>query len=413
MSCVCFRVMLKYDLHPKQNNPLALTAGYESMPACKSNFTSAPELLNYLRDEYSTTIKHIGRRATLTIVHSSDPAKHPGIVASAARSRPYKSYQPTAEHIAQALGQMDPAIENIAVTSDVGLLSQIANPDAPNPGLVWLNTAGVQGRDPMAQTPGLLEATGIPYVGHRPAAYTVSDDKILADAILKAEDVPTPRSFNLKGISNDQIEAISSQLIEGADEEPHILLKPINGRGSVGVERVNLNAITAPRLTDKLRSLSALYGGIKVDEYLPGEEVTVSAIQVGESVAVFPPLTRAIDPTTGIFESLDTQAVADRATVMSASDPHYQQIIDTTARAYRALGLGGLSRIDLRAKNDTFSVIDVNPKPDLGTPNKASLSEIGARACGLAFSDLIELMLLSRVERGFATHPDFEKSILN
>ena len=43
--------------------------------------------------------------------------------------------------------------------------------------LVWLNTGGVQGECPLAQTPALLETAGIPYVGHTPLNAAMLDDK--------------------------------------------------------------------------------------------------------------------------------------------------------------------------------------------------------------------------------------------
>jgi D-alanine-D-alanine ligase len=42
---------------------------------------------------------------------------------------------------------------------------------------VWLNTGGVQGESPMCQTPAMLEAAGIPYIGHSPLNAALLDDK--------------------------------------------------------------------------------------------------------------------------------------------------------------------------------------------------------------------------------------------
>lgn len=296
----------------------------------------------------------------------------------------------------------------MAVADDATLLRRVADPDTPNPDLVWLNTAGIQGRDPMAQTPGLLEASGIPYVGHRPAAYAAADDKVFAEGVLRASGVPVPRSVDLRGLSKEEIAAFAAGLVESGMS--YTLAKPINGRGSVGVERISLEEHTPSTLVEKLTELSGRYNGIKVDEFLPGREATVSVMRTAERTLLFPPLLRTIDQETGIFASLDTQAVAGRAAPLNVTDPGLPQIADTVSRAYSALGLEGLARLDLRENEaGTFSVIDVNPKPDLGTPSKKSLSEIAIEHSDIGLRGLIELVLLCRIDRGFNANPHFRE----
>lgn len=393
-------------------NYVALTGDLDAVPTeARDDFTNGQELLDRLQGEHGDALQQIAERATMAVIHSTDPTDHPGVVTPADRSRPYKSYKDTAEHIGDTLTGV--GFDDVSVMSDIDLLRRIADQDTPNPDFAWLNTAGVQGADPMAQTPGLLEATGIPYVGHPTAAYVIADHKVLADMSLGASDVPTPASLDLSEFDTDQLGDLGRSLLRTAKTDPMVLVKPINGRGSVGVERIDLREMTPKELTEKLRAMKAEYGGVKLDEYLPGDEVTVSAMQIVDQIAVLPPLARTIDPETGIFASLDQQAVAGRVDILPVDDPNYQQVVEKTARAYRALGLTGLARMDLRADaHGDFRIIDTNPKPDLGRIGKPSLSEISARACGLAFPDLIQTLLLSRVGRGFKTHPAFVESVM-
>jgi D-alanine-D-alanine ligase len=371
----------------------------------------ATGLLDSLRDAHEEAFVSLARLARVAVVYSSNPQDYEGIVTPARRTRSYKPYEATAAHIGRQLGEI--GLRHVTIMDDISLFRTIADHDQPSPHLVWLNTAGVQGRDPMAQTPGLLEAVGIPYIGHRPAAYATSDNKVTAEGVLRAHGVPTPRSIDLSNLNKAGVATLSQRLVAAADRERFAVVKPINGRGSVGVSRIDLRKHTPSTLAEELQELSEIYSGIKVDEFLAGKEVTVSAVRTADHIIVFPPLLRTVDPNTGIFESLDTQAVAGRAAALDSIDPDLSQVAHTTTTAYDALGLEGLARLDLRADTrGVFAVIDVNPKPDLGTADKKSLSEIAAEHSGVPLHRLIEFILLARIDRGFEAHPRFQE-VLN
>jgi len=222
-------------LHTEDTNPnyVAVTGDLDTVPPdARDGFVSGLELRDQLREQHGEALEQIAKRATIAVIHSSDPSEYPGIVTPADRSRPYKSYKQTADFIGDTLTKMEFA--RVEVMSDIDLLVKIADQDTPNPDFAWLNTAGVQGSDSMAQTPSLLEATGIPYIGHPPAAYANADHKVVADMSLNANDVPTPGSLNLSGFDADRLWKLSQSLFRNAEIDPLVLIKPINGRGSVG-----------------------------------------------------------------------------------------------------------------------------------------------------------------------------------
>lgn len=65
-----------------------------------------PVLPEGMRDLHGNTLGAIAQQAQVTVVHSSDPAEHRGVVTPAERTRSFKSYEPTASHIASTLGEI-------------------------------------------------------------------------------------------------------------------------------------------------------------------------------------------------------------------------------------------------------------------------------------------------------------------
>ena len=103
-------------------------------------------------------------RLNIAVVYAGNKTD-PGIVIHPQKnSRDWKSYKLVAENIAQTLEHE--GFSGVAVLAEGrDLAAELARLKID---LVWLNTGGVQGIDPMAHAPSLLEMLGIPYVGHSP-----------------------------------------------------------------------------------------------------------------------------------------------------------------------------------------------------------------------------------------------------
>ncbi len=330
------------------------------------------------------------------VIYAEDPDKNPEIIRRQT-VRPFKSYITTARLIADTLTGI--GFINASAISDWELVN---NTDVRNNiRLAWLNTAGIQGRHSFAYAPSYCEAAGIDYIGHPPGVYLNSDSKRLADQILIINGIPTPRSIIIEDPKDVTTEIIEKIRALTKNKNPYIILKPIYGRGSVGVERIDLSSIEPDDLLKKIRNASEQFsGGIKLDEYLSGREVTVSAIRTSDEIIIFPIIERHVSEESGIFTSLDKVAVSGRATILDPNAPDYQQIVDTVVKTYLALSFEGLCRIDLRQgeEDGEYAVIDTNPKPDLGTAQNISLTQISADYIGMSFPELIKFILLCKLD---------------
>lgn len=99
---------------------------------------------------------------------------------------------------------------------------------------VWLNTGGVQGECPLAQTPAVLETAGIPYIGHTPLNAALLDDKgmfKLACAGLGLQTAPFVVHNPAVGSFRPDRSAIFKRTF-GSYTGPFIV-KPVNGEGAV------------------------------------------------------------------------------------------------------------------------------------------------------------------------------------
>ena len=223
----------------------------------------------------------------------------------------------------------------------------------------------------------LLEARGIPHTGSSPEASANAFDKSKSKPILAAAGVPTaPDQLLHRGVP-------------AARELPlPLVVKPTRQGSSVGVSRVFREEDWEPALA----AAFAYDETILSEAFVPGRELTVPVI-AGEPM----PVVEIVAPNDNY--DYDTKYSEDPATaakhlIPAPLDPA------TTARAqaaalaaYRALGITGMGRVDMRLRPDgELFVLELNNIPGL-TP--VSLLPDAARSVGWTFPDLC-LRILSQ-----------------
>ena len=238
----------------------------------------------------------------------------------------------------------------------------------PETQVAFIALHGQFGED--GQLQAILESRGIPHTGSSPAASANAFDKARAKPILAAAGVPTaPYQLLRRGAPADR-------------ELPlPLVVKPTRQGSSVGVSRVFREEDWAPALA----AAFAYDGTILAETFIPGRELTVPVI-AGEPM----PVVEIVAP--GDNYDYATKYSEDPATaakhlIPAPLDP------DTTARAqsaamaaYRALGITGMGRVDMRLRPDgELFVLELNNIPGL-TP--VSLVPDAARAVGWTFPDL-------------------------
>lgn len=271
----------------------------------------------------------------------------------------------------------------------------------------WANTVLFRGHPIEAY----LSRTWI--VGQCPARQQDVDDKFTTNQQLRTAGLPVVCAVRVAHTSRPGVLGLN-QLDEARLDRYGLRLpltvKPIRGRGSQGVSRVD----SVPALKQAVAELidGGTFGDtVIVEQYLAGEELTVTVMPSpptrGHADApslprVLPPVRRfnhidGIAPYNGLVAVTQNSAALSEA---QADAPAVQTIKQACAETFRQIGALGAIRIDCRADADgVYRIFDVNMKPNMtgaGRPGREaqdSLSAIAARALGWPYAELLQAML--------------------
>lgn len=261
---------------------------------------------------------------------------------------------------------------------------------------------------------------GAAIVGQRPEAVHEFDDKWHANQLLRSLGCPVARSVLVAAdprpgaLALDQL-SLEDLIVHGV--RPPAIVKPLRGRGSAGVTRVDSLA----GLVATARSLLAetvvvdgevypTYGNtLMVEEYLPSTEVTVTVMPPGtyridgaehdmKEHWSLPPIER-VNHVDGITPYNGVVAVTENSFPVDHPTDAMQSLLEHCAVAAAAVGAVAPIRIDCRARADgEFVLFDLNMKPNMtgagrpGRDDQDSLSCMAARCIGWSFGDLLENM---------------------
>ena len=233
-----------------------------------------------------------------------------------------------------------------------------------------------------------LELLKVPYTGCNPRGILLAADKTVAKKILAYHRIRTPR---FAAFPRGRRFRLPKRL-----EFPMFVKSDVE-HASLGISQASI-VQTPEALEKRVEFVHASVGSNAiVEEYVEGREMTVGVL--GNSRLTVLPAWELL------FENLPKGSAAI-ATSRVKWDAAYQKKLGiTTARAelsdalekrieriakrvYRALGLSGYARLDLRIDaEERVWVLEANPNPDL-TPG-ADLPE-SAHACGMPYPDLLK-----------------------
>ncbi|MEM7588084.1 MAG: D-alanyl-alanine synthetase [Acidobacteriota bacterium] len=367
--------------------------------------------MNYQIDRLDEILQALRQRLRIAVVYSGDPRDPSAIIHRTHQARVWKSYEGVARDIAAALERLGfSKVFLLREGRDLGAHLQRAEVH-----LAWLNCGGIQGFDPLAQAPALLEGLGIPYVGHRPASATLLDNKYLCKRLLAGLGLPTapfllwhPRWAS--GLSE-------ATLLEtfGTEQGPWVV-KPVNGRASRDVTYLE-QAHELPALVAEIYGRTA--NAVLIESFLPGREVAVGAAAPLRRVDgrwtrtrgawCFAFIERLLAPQEHIFESLDARPIdGSRARVLDRGQE------GALIAKLQALGrvvadhlhLRSMFRMDLREdEHGELRILEINPKPDLKAPTSdgaTSLLALGLADAGVSYDELVLFQLAAAIDDGLS-----------
>ena len=235
--------------------------------------------------------------------------------------------------------------------------------------VAWIALHGTWGEDGCVQ--GLLECAGIPYTGSGVLASAIAMDKVATRRIFDQESIESPRWRRYHGAAD--VARIGYPLV----------VKPSSEGSSVGVSIVRDESQLQAAL-DKAR---ASHGVVLLEEYVKGREINVGVLDdeaLGEV---------EIRPATEFYDYEAKYVRDDTQYLVPApiTDEERRTLHSLAARAHKALGCHGATRVDLILADSGRAVcLEINTLP--GMTDHSLLPKIAAHR-GMDYATLVERIL--------------------
>jgi D-alanine-D-alanine ligase len=243
------------------------------------------------------------------------------------------------------------------------------------------------------------ELLQVPYTGAPPMTLSLAQNKPLAKAVLRAYDLPTPRSMTIR-----KMEDFPSR----HNLRYPVIVKPACEDGSGGIENSSIVSTLAALRERVEYVLQEFQMDALVEEYIDGRELNVAVLGNGASRRALPiseiefsgmpeHLYKIVsyqakwDPLDEAYHKTIPSCPADlpKATTLRA-----QQL---AMAATEALGTRDYARVDMRLdKKGNLYILEVNPNPNLSEGTGIARS---AEAAKMKFSDLLRAIVESALER--------------
>ncbi|WP_432945557.1 D-alanine--(R)-lactate ligase [Kribbella sp. CA-253562] len=228
---------------------------------------------------------------------------------------------------------------------------------------------------------GLLELSGIPYVGCDIPSSALCMDKSLAYVVARAAGIATPEFWIL---------APGESVDPGRFTYP-VFVKPARSGSSFGVSKV----AGEDELLDAVDTARQYDAKVLIEQAVVGSELGCAVL--GDGADLFAGEVDQIALSHGFFkihqESAPEQGSDNSTVIVPAGVPvQTRALVQETAKAvYRALGCRGLARVDLFLREDGAVVLnEVNTFP--GMTSYSRYPRMMA-AAGLSRADLIDRMV--------------------
>jgi D-alanine-D-alanine ligase len=374
------------------------TQTVRTRPAFHYHFDMMPRYLQILRAQMR-----------IAVVYGGDNSQKDAVIYPTFNPRPWKSYEAVANDIRQALQAV--GFVHVTVMPDDMHLPQRLKDE--NIHLVWLNTGGVQGFNPVSHTAAMLEMLGIPYVGHDSLHASTLDNKHTFKRELQALGLPTAPFVTWHPSQGPLQTHMGSrfQRVFGSYTGPFVV-KPVSGRASLHIMVVD-HVHKVPFVAHDL--VQRTHNTVLIETYLPGREFCVavcggitcqgSAIRKRTQPFAFSTVERLLGPDEPIFTSMDVKAITgNRVRLLNDDEPEREQLLRLARTIYSEFNLGALVRIDVRADaQGELQILEANPKPDLKQADGkiTSLIAAGLNQFNLTYTDLIQSLLADRLDHLF------------
>ncbi len=270
------------------------------------------------------------------------------------------------EHVQSALESMGYRASLFNMNGDVQRLIRVV--DEKQPDLIF-NLCESVGNESIHEmhVAGIYELLGVPYTGAGAFALGTCLNKVRTKEILAYYKILTPKFVLLRNITE-----LSA---DGFDLSYPLIVKPSREDASLGIENDSVvENITA--LRKRVRHVIQTYDQpALVEEYIEGRELNVAII--GNKKPIVLPISE-IDfsglpegyPKIVTYNGKWMQGSAEFIGTVgkcpaNLSTDLERKIKDIALKAFHVMGCRDYARVDVRLKNGTPYVLEVNPNPDI------------------------------------------------
>lgn len=256
---------------------------------------------------------------------------------------------------------------------------------------------GKNGEDGTMQ--GLLEMSGIPYVGCNTLASAICMDKAVCHSLLANANVEQAHYLWFYADRYDAAAETIRKKIVARLNFP-VFVKPANSGSSIGITKVD-----GPQGLDSAVETAAKEDSkIIVEEGIKGQEVEVAVLGNRDCEAS---LVGEIGATASFYDFDDKYINGTSRTIIPAGieERASEEIRSTAVRVYRLLGLSGLARVDFFVRESDGKVIlnEINTMPgftDISMYPKLWMAE------GFSYPGLLDRLIELAFEKKAAGRAD-------
>lgn len=228
---------------------------------------------------------------------------------------------------------------------------------------------------------GLLEFSGLPYVGCDVQSSALCMDKSLAYLVVRNAGIATPGFW-----------IVSTDEAFDADRLTYpVVVKPARSGSSFGVDKVSRKE----ELPGAVEAAAKYDAKVLIEETVVGSEVGCAVL--GNELELMTGEVDQISLSHGIFrihQEVDPESGSENSTITVPADipAESRSLVQETAKAiYRALGCTGLARVDMFLKDDGTVVLnEVNTLPGLTSYSRYPRM---MAAAGLPFAEMIDRLV--------------------
>jgi D-alanine-D-alanine ligase len=241
---------------------------------------------------------------------------------------------------------------------------------------------------------GLLEAAGVPYTGSGVLASALAMDKERAKTVVAGAGVSVPRG---RCVARAEWESGPEAMLEALSRVPGLpaFVKPAGGGSSLGAGPAG----DVPGLRSRVEEVFRSHGDAAlVEERIAGREVTCAVLGNRGGPLRALPVVEIVPRGRPFFDYVAKYDAGSCEEICPArlDDEERLRVEEAALAAHRALGCDGMSRSDFIVAGGEPWYLETNTIPGM---TETSLCPKAARAAGLRFPALLDLLLAMALER--------------